>query len=140
MRITNDTQTGGYRGYDPKLPASADPDLQHLYFFPHLSSPDGEKPTPAYVPGDFKYIGSRTNIAENGPLRMFYSSSRDVTVLAMHVNNFRSNNRVGNRLLIGETGGIGGRDPGNIHSHFAVHRGRGHNPANRIPFSTVFCK
>lgn len=139
MSITTDISTGGYRGYDPKVPASASPDAQHLFFFPHLTSPDGTERTAVYVPGDFKYIGQKTLLAANGPIRMFYSEKRDVTVHITHLYNFGVT-RAGDRFRAGYTGGKGGIDPNNLHVHFAVHTGRGLNTANRVPFSTVFCK
>ena len=140
MSITTDISTGGYRGYDPKVPASADPDMQHLYFFPHLTSPDGNERTPVFVPGDFKYIGQMTIRKENGPIRMFYSAKRDATVFITHLADFNKGIRAGDRFRVGYTGGKGGDTAGNLHVHFAVHKGRGFNASNRVPFSTIFCK
>lgn len=77
---------------------------------------------------------------------MFYYKQlykvRDVTLFASHVANFinpKIGTKFASRTKIGQIGGKGGGSKDYIHSHLAIHLGRGYNEQNRISFSEIFC-
>lgn len=117
----------------------------HLHLMMHLyGSSDKTKVTDIFVPGGAEYIGK--NPYSNEDSYMFYHKElykvRNVTLFTSHVANF-INPKIGakfvNRTRIGQIGGKGGDGQNYIHAHLAIHRGRGYNEQNRVPFSEVFC-
>jgi RHS repeat-associated protein len=123
-------------------------DAEHLFNFPHLSGNQaGTENTTIYVPGN--YSGRPTGPTPTaGVVTFFYRTffgRSNVTLAVFHVGNFRLR-RQGGRLRIGTTGGPGGFEGGNLHSHFELWEGNtGFLPpgdkrdAARIPLTPIIC-
>jgi len=156
---------GNYRGEDSVaalrvtaslarngMPAEYDPlwDSEHLFNSPHLSgSSTGTANTDIYVPGNFQGQPTRPS-AGAGVVLINYAqlgNLPNVTLAIYHVGNFGVQRMPDGRVRIGTTGGPGGRDAGNLHSHFEIWNGRYRDVvegrarfARRLyPFTSTFC-
>jgi len=164
MRTRYDSD-GIYRGEDPVaalgavgrvarngMPTDYDPiwDAEHLYNSPHLSGNlAGTSNTDIYVPGNYQGQPTRPSPTA-GVVLINYAQLGDlsnVTLAIYHVGNFGVQRMPDGRVRIGNTGGPGGSDAGNFHSHFEIWNGRHRDVvdgaerfARRVyPFTSAFC-
>lgn len=161
---TRDDANGVYRGENPVaalqatsavarngMPKEYDPiwDSEHLYNSPHVSGNiAGTVNTDIFVPAG--YQGQPTRPTPNGGVVLInyahLGNLNNVTLAIYHVGNFGVQ-PAGDRVRIGTTGGPGGADAGNFHSHFEIWNGKYRNVvdgperfARRVyPFTSVFC-
>lgn len=135
---------GKVPAYDGKFRGKGFGD-EHLYSRMHLyGSNDKTKVTDIYIPCGAEYMGKNPYSDEDS--FMFYYKElykvKNVTLFTSHVANF-INPKIGTKFVsrtkIGQIGGKGGDGQDYIHSHLAIHKGRGYNEQNRISFSEVFC-
>lgn len=156
---------GRYSGRDPAAEArvAGNPrsefsnplfDVEHLYYFPHLSgNPGGTENTEVYVPGNYVRGSVTPPTRSDAVVTVYYKEFfgvKDVTLAIFHVGDYGLQ-RTGDRLRIGSTGGPGGDEsrsrPGspNKHAHFELWRGRGYlkpgagRDAARIALTPVIC-
>ena len=136
MRTRYDSD-GQYRGRNPELAARVAAntaqmgtsvfDAEHLYNFPHLSGNlAGTTNTDIYVPGNYQGQPTRPSPTA-GVVLINYAQLGDlsnVTLAIYHVGNFGVQRMPDGRVRIGTTGGPGGSDAGNFHSHFEIWNGR----------------
>ena len=132
---------GDIVGYDGKIRAGHLSHALHIY-----GSPDGQGDSPLYVPAGFTSHSSEPSPTDAAVL--FYypklGNLTDVTLAVFHVADFQPV-REGERVRIGNLGGLGGSSPLYKHSHIEFYRGNVSGlppatarPALRIDPATVF--
>jgi hypothetical protein len=97
----------------------------HLSFAMHLyGSPDGTGDSPLYVPAGF--VSHSPQPSPTDAVVTFYypklGNFTDVTLAVFHVNDFQISDE-GDRVRIGNLGGLGGSSPLYKHSHIEFYRG-----------------
>jgi hypothetical protein len=118
----------------------------HLTFAMHLyGSPDGTGDSPLYVPAGFTQHSDSPSPIDAAVL--FYyprlGNMTDVTLAVFHVADFQISYE-GERVRIGNLGGLGGSSPSYKHSHIEIYRGHtglppvAARPGLRIDPTTVF--